>query len=212
MKLFSSLLFLCTFSLYAQEGLHIIQKPILFTQKRVALTLEYMQKHYGITQKDIRIKPQMIVVHATATKTLEDAFNRFNPEMLLSDRKDIASASALNVSAHFLVARDGKVYQLMPENFMARHVIGLNYYAIGIENVGGRYGQEDLTQAQLKANVMLITYLEKKYPMLKYVIGHYEYREYENSPLWLEKDANYRTSKVDPGKIFMRELRERLKN
>ncbi len=36
-----------------------------------------------------------------------------------------------------MVDRDGTRYRLMPETYMARHVIGLNYYSIGIENVGG---------------------------------------------------------------------------
>ncbi len=45
----------------------------------------------------------------------------------------------------------------MPENYMARHVIGLNYYSIGIENVGGKNNRkEDLTKAQLESNIKLI--------------------------------------------------------
>ena len=44
-----------------------------------------------------------------------------------------------------------------------RHIIGYNWCAIGIENVGGVNGVEDLTDAQLEANVELIKYLHKKY-------------------------------------------------
>jgi beta-N-acetylhexosaminidase len=33
----------------------------------------------------------------------------------------------------------------------------------------------------------------------------------ENTPLWLEKDAGYRTKKVDPGELFMYRVRESVK-
>ena len=87
---------------------------------------------------------------------------------------------------------------------MARHVIGLNYSTIGIENVGGEgNSKDDLTEAQLKANIKLVKYLKAKYPSIENIIGHHEYREYENTPLWLEKDDGYRTIKADPGERFV---------
>ena len=197
------------------ENLHtqnaIIQKPIIFTEKRKELTKEYIKQHYALEVKDISIVPQTIVLHWTAVMDLGKSFKRLNAQTLYSDRQDIASASALNVSAHFLVDRDGTIYQLMPDNWMARHVIGLNYSSIGVENVGGEANKkEDLTPAQLQANIHLIEYLKAKYPTIKNVIGHYEYREFESSPLWLEKDAGYRTKKVDPGEEFMKNVRSAL--
>ncbi len=186
----------------------IIQKPILFGEKRVQLTKKYIKNHYALQVNNIKIIPKIVVVHWTAVPTLQESFKRLYPEELLSDRADIASASALNVSAHFLVDRDGSIYELMPDNFMARHVIGLNYSSIGIENVGGANNEkEDLTQEQLQANIRLINYLKAKYPTIQGVIGHFEYRELEGTPLWLEKDAGYRTKKVDPGKGFIDAIR-----
>ena len=186
----------------------IVQKPIYFGAKRVALTKAYIKNHYHLEPKNISITPKMIVLHWTAEMSFQDSFNRLYPQTLYSDRKDIASASALNVSAHFLVDRNGTIYQLMPDNIMARHVIGLNYCAIGIENVGGEGNKkEDLTPAQLQANIELVRYLTNKYPTIKYLIGHYEYRKFENTPLWLEADKGYRTKKADPGKHFMHAVR-----
>lgn len=198
------------------ENLHtknsIVQKPIVFTDKRKALTKEYIKSHYGLDVKNIEITPKMIVLHWTAVMDFEDSFKRLYPELLFSDRADIANASALNVSTHFLVDRDGTIYQLMPDNWMARHVIGLNYSAIGVENVGGEGNtKDDLTEAQLQANIKLVNYLKAKYPTITNLIGHLEYREYENSPLWLERDAGYRTKKADPGMRFMREVRAGVK-
>ena len=186
----------------------IVQKPIIFTDKREELTKEYVKKRYGLEIRDIKIEPIVIVLHWTAVNDLEESFKRLNPEELLSDRKEIAKASALNVSSHYLVDRDGTIYQLMPDDKMARHVIGLNYSSLGIENVGGEGDKkEDLTPAQLKANVALVKYLKGKYPKIEYLIGHYEYTQMEKTGLWLEKDASYRTKKSDPGEKFMKYVR-----
>ncbi|NPA60239.1 MAG: hypothetical protein GXO30_07240 [Epsilonproteobacteria bacterium] len=186
----------------------IIQKPINFGKTRVKLTKEYIKKHYGLDAVDIKIKPKMIVLHWTAIMNFDDCFKRLYPQKLYSDRADIVSASALNVSAHFLVDRDGTIYQLMPDNIMARHVIGLNYSSIGVENVGGKDNkEEDLTPAQVEANIKLVRYLKTKYPNIEYLLGHHEYRKLEGSKLWLEKDAGYRTTKADPGVKFMKSVR-----
>jgi beta-N-acetylhexosaminidase len=127
----------------------------------------------------------------------------------LRGRKDIVKASALNVSVQFLIDKDGTVYRLMPENWMGRHVIGLNYYAIGVENVAK--DAKHLTQAQVKANIALVKYLKAKYPTIEYLIGHHEYRRMEATPLWLEKDKDYRTVKSDPGVQFMQKVRAGVK-
>ena len=185
------------------QALEIVDRPIQFGPQRIVLTQQYIKRHYGINARIIEIRPKMIVVHYTAIPTLERSWRAFDPETLPSARGDIAGASSLNVSAHYLVDRDGTVYRLMPDNRMARHVIGLNLCAIGIENVGS----DDLTPAQLRANVELVRYLKRKYPAIRYLIGHSEYRRFEGSPLWLEKDPGYRTKKHDPGRTFMEALR-----
>lgn len=186
----------------------IIDRPIQFNQKRINLSKTYLKQHYGLSQDTIQITPKMIVVHATALDDLEASFKRFDPPVLLSDRTDIQKASSLNVSAHFLIDRDGTIYRLMPETFMARHVIGLNHCAIGIENVGGEEHADDLSSAQLESNRSLIAYLLKKYQSIDYLIAHYEYQDFEHHPLWMEKDLHYRTQKHDPGPLFMKSLRQ----
>jgi len=198
------------------ENLHtknsIIHRPIDFADERIDMTKAYIKQHYALETKDITIDPKVIVLHWTAVMDFEDCFERLKGNRLYSDRSDIADAGALNVSSHFLVARDGTIFQLMPDNWMARHVIGLNYSSIGVENVGGEGNQkDDLTDAQIDANIKLVKYLKAKYPNIEYLIGHHEYREMEKSPLWLEKDAGYRTEKADPGEAFMNKIREDVK-
>ncbi len=198
-------------TLYAQS-LQIINKPIEFDKNRIEMTKSYIKQHYGKNVKDIKIEPRIILLHWTAEMSFDKSFARLNPERLLTDRKDIVKASALNVSAHYMVDRDGSIYRLMPDNIMARHVIGLNYSAIGIENIGGnRNKSQDLTKAQLRSNIALVKYLKNKYPKIDYLIGHYEYREMEKTPLWLELDKGYRTIKSDPGKKFMSDVRKAVK-
>jgi N-acetyl-anhydromuramyl-L-alanine amidase AmpD len=94
----------------------------------------------------------------------------------------------------------------MPEKTMARHVIGLNHCAIGIENVGGTE-ETPLTRKQLRSNIELVKYLKEKYPKIEYLIGHLEYTRFEGHPLWLEVDDSYRTEKTDPGVDFIDKIR-----
>lgn len=111
-----------------------------------------------------------------------------------------------------MVARDGTIYRLMPEDWMARHVIGLNYSSIGVENIGGKGNKiDDLTAAQRQANIDLVLYLKAKYPSIEYLVGHHEYKQMESTSLWLEKDKGYRTVKSDPGEKFMSDIREGVK-
>ncbi|MFD1757166.1 N-acetylmuramoyl-L-alanine amidase [Rufibacter sediminis] len=148
----------------------------------------------------------MIVLHWTGSHTVEQGFDTMNPALLPGRRQAIAGASVLNVAAQFLVDRDGTIFRQLPDTAFARHVIGLNYCAIGIENVGS--DDAPLTKAQLKANEALIRHLKQKYP-IEYVIGHYEYKDFAAHALWKEADSSYRTVKTDPGKSFMRKIRKR---
>ena len=194
------------------QPLQIIDKPIDFGPDRIAMTKAYIKSHYGMSVDNIEITPKIIMLHWTAEMDFDKSFKRLQPERLLADRKDIVKASALNVSSQFMVARDGTIYRLMPENWMARHVIGLNYSSIGIENIGGKDNKiDDLTPEQRQANIDLVLYLKAKYPTIEYLIGHHEYKQMEHTPLWLEKDKGYRTVKSDPGEKFMADIRKGVK-
>lgn len=184
----------------------IVDRPIIFDKIRIDLSVAYLKEHYGLKQDAPIIDPKIIVLHWTAIPTFEGSFDAFKEAKLPSWRPDIKNASALNVSSHFLIDQDGTIYRLMPETVMARHVIGLNHTAIGIENVGGT-DNRPLTEAQLQSNISLVEYLAGKFE-IEYLIGHYGYTNFEEHPLWLEKDEGYRTQKTDPGEDFMRKVRE----
>lgn len=206
-----SLIFLCIslifFTSCTKRSLQIIDKPIVFDEERRQLSLDYLAKRHGLEQTEPYIKPKMIVLHWTAVPTLEATFNVFNPSVL-SGRPDLQASSRLNTSVPFLVDRDGTIFRLLPDTTFARHCIGLNYCAIGIENVGNN----DLTRAQMKANVQLVRYLKRRYQGIDYLIGHYEYTDFIGTSLWRETDPNYLTGKTDPGKSFMRKVRHRVRD
>lgn len=188
----------------------IVERSIVFDEERAELTRQYLIQRYRLSGETIEIKPHMVVLHHTVIPTLEKTFEAFNPPKLPNWRSEIGSASGLNVSSQFVVDRDGTVYKLMPENYMARHVIGLNHCSIGVENVGGT-DDLPLTRRQLRSNIKLVKYLARKYE-IEYLIGHFEYTNFEGHPLWLEVDEGYRTKKNDPSEDFMSKVRHATKN
>jgi hypothetical protein len=183
----------------------IIQKRIPITETRIKLTEEYAAVHYGFKTAYME-NPKVIVVHWTGGGTVQSVYNYFYPETVKNGSWH-EKYGKLNVGAHFLVDRDGTIYQLFNETFITRHCIGMNYHAIGIENIGGKDGMDDLTDQQLNSNIALIKHLKEKYPTIKLVIGHYEYRKYEGTEYFLELLPDYRNVKMDPGKRFMDKIR-----
>ena len=176
--------------------------------------MAYRKQHQGYTGDNSKIEPRVVVLHWTGGSTAASAWNTFAPTRAANARPELAAAGEVNVSAHFLVDRDGSIQQLLPEDRMARHCIGLNHISLGIENVGsadlgGDPAKWPLTEAQLQANVDIIRDLQRRWPIER-VIGHLEYRKMEGTSYFLELDPNYRTGKPDPGATFVAAVRKKL--
>jgi N-acetylmuramoyl-L-alanine amidase len=182
----------------------VVPRPLPWPPERAALTLDYARLHYGEGTKGI-VTPRMIVLHWSEIPTLDGLYETFAPSTLGGGRPELAGAGAVNVSSQFGVDRDGTIYQFLPETFLARHVIGLNPVAIGVENVGGT--EQPLTAAQVRANARIIRQLVAKYPSIRYLIGHFEYGAFRGTPMWAELDPRYFTEKIDPGPEFMAAVR-----
>ena len=184
-----------------------IQRPI-FDAERLQLTADYARRHYGEATAAL-INPQMIVVHFVTIPTLQKSLDFFRPARIDHQiRRDISGGGEVNVSVHYLVDRDGSLYQMAGEDVICRHVIGFNSSAIGIENVAAN--ADDLTTAQLEVNAALISRIVQRQPAIRYLLGHHEYRDrtLPHYRLYREVDATYRfTDKVDPGPLFMSRLR-----
>jgi hypothetical protein len=184
----------------------IHDRLVPFDETRIAGTLAYLRAHVDPARSDIRLDPRAIVLHWTASPTLESSWQIFAPSEL-QGRPELDGAGRVNVSAHFLVDRDGTIYRLVPEETVARHTIGLNHVAIGIENVGGGEAHP-LTPAQVEANAALVRDLVRRYPTITHLLGHSEYRRMESHPYFRELDPNYRTEKPDPGPEFLAAVRQ----
>jgi len=207
-KLLMSILFLLLYStIIAQENtnIKIIEKPIVYNKEREKLSVAYLKERHGIIQENATIVPKIIVLHYTAGGNINSNFNYFNAVEIEHARKLNKDQSKLNVSAHYLIDRDGTIYHLVPDTLFARHTIGLNYCAIGIENIGSK--ESPLTNQQVLANSNLIRYLSKKH-QIEYVIGHSEYINFRKSNLWKETNSNYITYKADPGDQFLIDVRK----
>ena len=178
----------------------IVDMPLPWNERKIALTEEYSELHYGTALTEI--EPRAIVVHWTCSDTWGSVYNYFCPEAMAD--------GTLNVASHFLVDRDGTIYRLTPETRLNRHAIGYNWCAIGIENVGGIDDVEDLTYEQLVANIALIRCLHAKFPTIGYVFGHYQQVRARESGLYRENVEGYYSIKSDPGPFFMGGLRRNL--
>jgi N-acetylmuramoyl-L-alanine amidase len=162
---------------------HIVWKPIPFGAKRKAEMAQYAERHYGI--HSYVLKPRVIVEHVTATSSFSSAYNTF-----AADVPDGELHSLPGTCAHFIIDRDGTIYQLVPLNIMCRHTVGLNYVAIGIEHVGLSDAQVLGDPAQMRSSLALTLWLMATYQIaLKNVIGH---NESVTSPLHKELYAPWR--------------------
>lgn len=189
------------------QDVYMIPSRLTWTPEREALSLEYLKIRHGIIQEKATIVPKMVVVHWTANDSYSETMDIFR-NALLKGRPELIKSSALNVSSQYVIERDGSIFQLLPDTVFARHTIGLNYMAIGIENIGS--AKNPLTKKQLEANAKLIVYLKSKYK-IDYVIGHHEYGLFRGTDFWKETDKDYFTYKNDPGNKFMKQLRRKLK-
>src|SRR5262249_50239408 len=74
--------------------------------------------------------------------------------------------------SHFVIDRDGTIYQLVRLNTICRHTVGLNWTAIGIEHVGTSDGQILGNRRQLDASLRLTLWLAQRFHIrLRHVIG-----------------------------------------
>jgi N-acetyl-anhydromuramyl-L-alanine amidase AmpD len=187
-------------------GITIKDAPMPWGEERAALTLEYRRLHSDRAAKDLDITPRVIVLHYTGAGTASSARSTFAPARLGTSRPELQRGGAVNVSAHFLVDRDGTILRLQPETRYARHCIGLNHISIGIENVGDE-AKWPLTEAQVAANVALVRDLARRFP-ITHLLGHHEAASFAGHAYFVELVRSYTNTKPDPGARFMKRVRE----
>lgn len=147
---------------------HVVWKPIPYGAQRKAEMAQYAERHYGV--RSWVLHPKTIVEHFTANESFSATWNTF-----AANAPDPELGELPGTCAHFVVDRDGTIYQLVPLDVMCRHTVGLNDVAIGIEHVGESDAQILRDPAQLRASLALTAWLMHRFHIaLRNVIGHAE--------------------------------------
>ena len=162
----------------------VVAKPIPFGAVRRAETARYAQRHYGLDTWRLD-RPRVIVEHYTANESFGATWNTF-----ASDAPDPELSELPGTCAHFVIDRDGTIYQLVPLTTICRHTVGLNWTSIGIEHVGTSDGEILGDARQLQSSLRLTLWLMSHYGIsLPNVIGH---SESLTSPYHRERYAPWR--------------------
>ncbi len=143
----------------------------------------YKSFNYDSRANDSDIR--FIILHYTAMRSIEETIN-------------LLCSSQSKVSAHFLISKEGKIYQLVNEQNRAWHAgesswknitdINSNSLGIELENTGYLEDFEDYTEQQISSLMELITYLNSNYNISRMnILGHSDV-----APM----------RKIDPGEKF----------
>ena len=149
----------------------IVQDLIPYGSARKAEMADYSRRHYG--QDTWVLKPSAIVLHYTASSSYAAAHAAF-----ASNARNLGELPG--VASHFVIGKDGTIYQQVPLNVRTRHTIGLNYCAVGIEFVQQSgssptwaIDQIFARRRQLDAGLRLVAWLQAAYGIdTKNVLGH----------------------------------------
>jgi len=149
----------------------IVQDLVPYGAQRKAQMAAFSRRHYG--QDTWVLRPQVIVLHYTATSTYAAAHNTFasNAPVL---------GELPGVAAHFVIDENGTIYQQVPLDVRARHTVGLDWCAVGIEFVqpaasgpAQAIAQIFARPRQLDAGLRLVAWLQAAYDISsENVIGH----------------------------------------
>ena len=128
-------------------------------------------KSYSFSKKARNIKKiKFLIIHYTGMQSMRASIKRL-------------IAEKYKVSCHYLISRDGKIFQLVKDNLIAWHAgkskwgkyENLNDKSIGIElvNKGHKFGYQKFSKRQINALIKLCTQLKRKYKIKnRFILGH----------------------------------------
>ena len=182
----------------------IVAKPIPFPRARKQQMAAYSRRHYGIDSYRLR-NPKVIVQHYTVTSSFQPVWNTF-----AANTRDPELGELPGTCAHYVIDRDGTIYQLVPRSIMCRHTVGLNYTSFGIEHVGMSDSDVMGNKRQLAASLRLTRWLQCRYGIeTKHVIGH---SESLSSPFHMERvERLKKQTHGDMKRSTMKKYRARLR-
>jgi hypothetical protein len=147
----------------------IVQRRIPFSARRLREMAAYSLRHYGLNTFRV-VGPHAIVEHWTDGTSLASAVNTFS-----QDVRDHELHELPGTCAHFVIDRNGTIYQLVDLRIMCRHAFGVNWTSIGIEHVGLSDAQVMGDARQLASSLALTAWLRCRYRIgVRDVMGHAE--------------------------------------
>ena len=153
----------------ASERPRIVQRPIPFGEGRKRQMRAYSRRHYGAAEHRL-LRPKVIVQHFTVSDTFGSVFNTFARNAPDPELRELPG-----VCAHYVIDKNGTIYQLVTTALRCRHTVGLNWTSIGIEHVGRSDGQVMGNRRQLGSSLRLTRFLQGRYRIqTRNVIGHNE--------------------------------------
>ena len=122
--------------------------------------MDYQRANFFIESPNFHARtagnPRFIVIHTTGGNDISGAINEFLRPGNGHDR---------GKSAHYIVDRNGQIYQMVRENSAAGHCANLNsrhnLLSIGIEHVASVHSE--ITLVQSMASMDLVRYLSRKH-------------------------------------------------
>jgi N-acetylmuramoyl-L-alanine amidase len=149
----------------------IVWDPIPFGSERKAQMVAYVRRHYGSFMKPTwrLVDPRVIVIHYTDS-SYGSTINTFADDVPDSELHELPATCA-----HFVIDTDGTIHQLVSIGTMCRHTVGLNWTAIGIEQVGYSDAEVLGDRRQISASLRLVRWLRCRLKIkVENVIGHNE--------------------------------------
>jgi N-acetylmuramoyl-L-alanine amidase len=154
---------------FANPSPPIVRRFIPFDADRKAQMRAYSLLHYGIDSYKL-VDPHLIIWHYTETPSFRATYAIF-----ANDVPDVQYHELPQVCAHFVITQASTIYQVVPLDIMCRQVVGLNYTAIGIENVAYSDAEVLDNPKQFTAALALTHYLRCRFHIpVANVIGHNE--------------------------------------
>lgn len=156
---------------FVAEKPSIVADYIPFGAQRRQQMADYSQRRYG--DSSTTLKPKVVVLHYTADGTAQSVHDYFAANQP-------NGGELPGVVAHFIVDKDGAVYQELPLDTRGRHAIGLNHVSIGIEFVqdggsGPEWADQQILRRkkQMAGGLALVAWLQEKYGIDdRDIIGH----------------------------------------
>ncbi len=127
------------------------------------INCDYLDRLKRGKRKRAREEIKRIILHHTAESSFSQTYH---------------GLKARGLSYHYVIDKDGTIYQLVPEAYMAWHAKGANFDSIGISLVNTGYANDQYTEAQYESLNELLKDIIGRYPNLEldnqHIFAHYE--------------------------------------